>query len=227
MELIKKIYRKLFPKYSIYSYSQEGEDLILNRYFDSKKFGFYLDIGAHHPKRFSNTYLFYKKGWKGVNIDAMPGSMKPFKKIRPRDINIEQAISSRAEELTFYIYKEKALNTFSKDLVDYRTYLNPDLLFDRKIKIFTKRLDYLLNDINCRNLVIDFMSIDVEGYDMEVLQSNNWERYIPRLILIEILATTLDQIKSHPITIFLQNQNYHIYAKCINTVIYRHDSEYQ
>lgn len=62
------------------SYSQEGEDMVLNRYFQGKNSGFYVDIGAHHPKRFSNTYFFYKKAWCGINIDAMLGSMDRFKK---------------------------------------------------------------------------------------------------------------------------------------------------
>ena len=100
--------------YSTLSYSQEGEDLILKRLFDGQKKGLYVDVGAHHPKRFSNTYLFYKMGWRGINIDAMPGSMEKFKEVRPEDINIEAAISDKDELLTYYIFNESALNTFSK-----------------------------------------------------------------------------------------------------------------
>src|SRR5829696_7661265 len=79
--------------YSRKSYSQEGEDLILERIFLEQKKGFYVDVGAHHPKRFSNTFLFYKLGWFGINIDAMPGSMSAFESARPRDINLEVAIA--------------------------------------------------------------------------------------------------------------------------------------
>jgi hypothetical protein len=84
------------------SYSQEGEDRILLRPFENCKDGFYVDVGAHHPTRYSNTYLFYRMEWSGINIDAAPGSMNLFKKKRPRDINLEVAISDREEELTFY-----------------------------------------------------------------------------------------------------------------------------
>ena len=80
------------------SYSQEGEDRILLMPFENCKDGFYV---AHHPTRYSNTYLFYRMGWSGINIDAAPGSMNLFKKKRPRDINLEVAISDREEELTF------------------------------------------------------------------------------------------------------------------------------
>ena len=118
--IIQKIYNKIFCKYINESYSQEGEDMILSRYFDGQLKGFYIDIGAHHPKRFSNTYIFYKRGWSGINIDAMPGSMYEFNKYRSRDINIESAISLEPSELTFNIFKEPALNTFSNELAQYR-----------------------------------------------------------------------------------------------------------
>ena len=76
-------------RFATKSYSQEGEDLLLRRIFEHQKIGFYVDVGAHHPFRFSNTYLLYKRGWRGINIDAMPGSMRLFRKFRPRDTNIE------------------------------------------------------------------------------------------------------------------------------------------
>jgi len=81
-----EINNNYFDGYALKSYSQEGEDMILRRLFEKQLTGFYVDVGAHHPKRFSNTYFFYKQGWHGINIDAMPGSMKLFEKIRPRDI---------------------------------------------------------------------------------------------------------------------------------------------
>jgi hypothetical protein len=61
-------------------YSQEGEDLIASRLFPNQSTGFYVDIGAHHPTRFSNTYLLYTKGWRGINIDPLPGSKELFDK---------------------------------------------------------------------------------------------------------------------------------------------------
>ena len=75
------------------SYSIEGEDRIVRTLLWRKHDkGFYVDVGAHHPFRFSNTYLFYTQGWSGINIDATPGSMKAFNKYRPRDINLEVGV---------------------------------------------------------------------------------------------------------------------------------------
>lgn len=92
------------------SYSQEGEDLILAALFDlefSQMGGFYVDVGAHHPKRFSNTFLFYLNGWSGINIDAAPGSMLAFQRERPRDVNIEAAVGEAETALTFYEFNER------------------------------------------------------------------------------------------------------------------------
>lgn len=89
LSLFKNLY---ITRFHHKSYSQEGEDMILSRIFGDKKNGFYVDVGAHHPFRFSNTYLFYKRGWLGINIDAMPGSMRLFDRFRKNDINIESAI---------------------------------------------------------------------------------------------------------------------------------------
>ena len=113
---MKEIYKKIIPQkyheiilgirngfldgYSLKSYSQEGEDMILKRFFEGKQRGFYVDVGSHHPKRFSNTYFFYKTGWRGINIDPMPGSMKLFDKIRTRDINLECGIFESEDELS-------------------------------------------------------------------------------------------------------------------------------
>ena len=98
--IYRKIKEKYFPKqiYKNLSYSQNGEDRILHRIFENQKSGFYVDIGAHHPFRFSNTFLFYKMGWKGINVDAMPKSMEIFKRFRPRDINLELAVGTIEKE---------------------------------------------------------------------------------------------------------------------------------
>jgi hypothetical protein len=94
------------------SWSQEGEDMALRRVFEKEKIGFYVDVGAHHPKRFSNTYFFYRMGWNGINIDAMPGSMKEFDKYRGRDINLELGVAKQEGILNSYVFNEPALNTF-------------------------------------------------------------------------------------------------------------------
>jgi len=209
-----------FDGYALKSYSQEGEDMILIRLFENQQSGFYVDVGAHHPKRFSNTYFFYKKGWRGINIDAMPDSMRPFNKIRPRDINIEKPVSDKKQVLTYYAFNEPALNGFSKELSDERANQNNNyhIIFEKDIE--TSTLTEILDNNLPQNQEIDFLSIDVEGLDFMVLKSNNFEKYKPKVILIEILGSSLTDIENNEISKYLKGFDYSIYAKAVNTVIF-------
>ena len=205
--------------YSLKSYSQEGEDMILRRLFENQATGFYVDVGAHHPQRFSNTYFFYKKGWRGINIDAMPNSMNLFNKTRTRDINIEKPVSDEKQVLTYYAFNEPALNGFSKELSEERNGKgNYFIEFTKDIE--TATLEEILDNNLPENQPIDFLSIDVEGLDLMVLKSNNFNKYKPKVILIEILGSSLNDIESNEITKFLRDQEYSIYAKAMNTVIF-------
>ncbi len=217
---VKKIDSRL--EYVTFSYAQEGEDLILNRFLENKEKGFYIDIGAHHPKRFSNTYIFYKKGWEGINIDAMPGSMKAFEQERPRDINLELGVSKEKKELTYYIFNEPALNTFSKTEAEKKDGLNNYRIVEQK-KILTFPLVDILSKHIINNSSIDFMSIDVEGLDLEVLQSNDWKKYRPTLLLVEDLKkqSLAEFQNSSPVFHFLKEKNYELVAKTFNTLFFK------
>jgi FkbM family methyltransferase len=225
VKILAQFKNNYFDGYSLKSYSQEGEDMILRRLFEEQQLGFYVDVGAHHPKRFSNTYFFYKKGWKGINIDAMPDSMKAFNKIRPRDINIEKPVSDKKQTLIYYAFNEPALNGFSQDLSEQRDGQgNYFIEFTKEIETVT--LEEIL-DINLpKNQQIDFLSIDVEGLDFLVLKSNNFKKYKPKVILIEILGSSLEEMESNEITKFLKKYNYFVYAKAVNTVIFISDEFY-
>lgn len=220
--MILRIKNKFFDGYALKSYSQEGEDMILRRIFERQSSGFYVDVGAHHPKRFSNTYFFYKRGWRGINIDAMPDSMRVFNKARPRDINIEKPISDKKQALTYYAFNEPALNGFSKELSEARDGVGGyEIIFTKDIETET------LEDILDRNFPdssdIDFLSIDVEGLDFSVLKSNNFIKYRPKVILIEILGSSLDEIEDNEVAFFLKDKGYRLYAKAVNTVFFISD----
>ncbi|MFM6072225.1 MAG: FkbM family methyltransferase, partial [Dolichospermum sp.] len=155
-------------------------DLILARFFEKEKNGFYVDIGAHHPQRFSNTYYFYLKGWSGINIDAMPGSMKIFDDLRPLDINLEIPISDKSEILTYYEFDEPALNSFSLPLSQERIKTsNYKIIAETQLK--TQTLAEVLDKHLPPEQTIDFLSIDVEGLDYKVMISNNWDKYKPKV----------------------------------------------
>lgn len=202
------------------SWSQEGEDLVLQRIFEQKKIGFYVDVGAHHPKRFSNTYLFYRRGWSGINIDAMPGSMSLFKKMRPRDVNLEMGVAEANDSLDYYVFNESALNGFSKELSQERSKGNNPYYVKDVIKVKVFPLAQILDDYH-QGQEIDFLSVDVEGLDLQVLRSNNWEKYRPKYVLAELLQSSLYNLWNHEVSLFMKKNYYDIYAKQVNTVIFR------
>jgi FkbM family methyltransferase len=203
------------------SFSQEGEDLIIDKILNYKKKGFYIDIGAHHPIKYSNTYIFYKRGWNGINIDAMPDSMNEFKKIRPKDKNIQAAISNENTNVTFYIFNEPALNTLNSEEAKSKDNKNGYRIV-KEIKVVTIKLSELLAIQMENNQEIDFMSIDTEGNDLNVLKSNDWEKYRPKLIMVEDLKfKNLEDYNQSEIFNYMKSLNYSIVAKTINTVFYQ------
>jgi len=212
---------RILDGYALKSYSQEGEDMILRRVFEHRSIGFYVDVGAHHPKRFSNTYYFYKRGWSGINIDAMPGSMKLFKRLRPRDINLEIPVGPGLNSLTYFIFNEPALNGFDARLSQQRDSSDNAYNVIKTIDLQTRTLESILDEFLPQNKTIDFLSVDVEGLDLEVLKSNNWKKYKPEYILVEILDSSLSELHSNEINKFMKSHGYKIYAKAVNTVIYK------
>ena len=219
IETLREIKNNYFDDYSIKSYSQEGEDMILRRIFEKQKVGFYVDVGAHHPFRFSNTYYFYKQGWRGINIDAMPGSMEPFKRFRSRDINLEIPIGNGNQVLTYFAFNEPALNGFSEKLSRERHRKN-GYFIRQEIKLKISKLSSVLDKYLPQGAKIDFLSIDVEGLDFDILQSNDWIKYKPKCILVEILASSLHEIENMEIVIFLKKYGYIVFAKAMNTIIF-------
>ena len=198
------------------TFSQEGEDGVLRRLFENKQSGFYVDVGAHHPQRFSNTFLFYLRGWNGINIDPQPGVKALFDTIRNRDINLEAGVSNTCSELMFYSFSEAALNTFDPDVAKTR---NSTLLSQDKIMM--SRLDHILASHLPEGQAIDFISVDVEGLDLQVLMSNDWSKYRPSYVLAESLglSNVYDAINSD-LHHFMQSVDYSLFGKCVNTLIF-------
>ncbi len=216
---IKIFYDDKIKTFYVKSYSQEGEDLILARMLGEKKEGFYIDVGAHHPKRFSNTFLFYKRGWRGINIEARPGSKKLFDKIRPRDINVEAPISSEDKILKYYMFNEPALNSFSKEISNSRNGLE-DYKIIKEIDLHTKTLKDVLDSNMMGDQHIDFMTIDVEGLDYDVLVSNDWAKYKPSIILIEDVEFDLHSVGKSKVYNYLIGKGYSLIVKIFNTLFF-------
>jgi len=188
----------------------------LHRIFEKKPIGFYVDVGSHHPQRFSNTYQFYLRGWNGINIDPIPGSKACFDSIRKRDVNLETGISDNPGELIYYIFEESALNTFNQEVASSAN----STLISKNI-VYVQRLSDVLSQYLMKNQQIDFLTIDVEGLDLQVLRSNDWTRYRPSYVLTEALdMRDIAHVLESELHQYMHAIGYTLYAKAVNTLFY-------
>jgi len=202
------------------SFSQEGEDLVLTRYFDRQAKGFYVDVGAHHPFRFSNTYLLYLRGWRGINIDAMPGAMQAFDEWRPDDINLECVVSTDTTPRRYFQYDEPALNTISEEVVKQREIDSPQYHVTSSVVLPARPLSDILAEYVPAGQAIDLFNIDVEGHDLDVLESNDWERFRPRVVVVELIAVGFAEMQETALYRFLAARGYQMQSKLVNTAIF-------
>lgn len=207
-----------FDPYKVASWSQAGEDMVLRHIFETQSCGFYVDVGAHHPLRYSNTFHFYRLGWRGINIDATPGSMDLFKVMRPRDINVEAAIFDSKRQMTFYQFNDPAVSTFDPALAKERDGIIWKLIGQCELE--TQPLAEILATHLPADQAIDFLSIDVEGMDEQVLRSNDWQRYRPRVVVIETLGQDVGQVMESAPAAFLRAQGYSLLAKTAHTAFF-------
>ena len=206
-------FNKLFSNYHFNkSFSQGSMDLILDQIFKNKKKGFYIDVGCQHPIKNNNTFLLHKKGWNGVNIDLDESNIALFNYFRPKDHNINAAISNKIEDLDLYYYHQKSpINTLDKNISSKQ-----NAKIEKKIKITTNTLTNILDKIPITN--IDLLSIDVEGFELKVLQGLNLEKYNPNIIVLEFLDlqaekweipyNNIDNVINSSIYNFLISKNY-------------------
>ncbi len=207
------------PGDGLVSYAQQGEDMILHCLFQGWRTGFYVDVGAYHPTRFSNTYFFYQRGWRGINIDAMPGSMDAFRQARPEDVNLECAIAADRVPRTYYRFDEPAVNGFSRELSEARAsggHFRPT----GQEEIPTMTLAEVLEAHLPPGRGIDFLSVDVEGLDLDVLRSNDWSKYRPTVVVAEDTGVFLvDSLGRSGVVQFLRGLGFVPCAKSAHTVI--------
>lgn len=165
------------------SYAQNFEDVILARAFRGKTDGFYVDIGAMDPELHSVTKYFYDQGWHGINIEPSPRFHEKLSQDRVRDINLCVAVGVSVGERTFYDSELHGISTLSADLAEHFEKL--------RFAFKPRRVDVLsLREIcqrHCRGL-IDFMKVDVEGAEREVLESGDWSNFRPRIVLVEAIT---------------------------------------
>ncbi len=201
-------------------FGQSAEDAILLRLFKGKTEGFYVDVGAFHPRKYSNTYVLHRFfRWSGINIDASAEAIGLFEQERPDDINVHTAVGKGTNEVTYWKFRHPARNTISDDNVQRQLRRNDTRVIGKET-VHTRPLADVLAEHVAEDTVIDLLNIDVEGVDFEALVSNDWGRYRPRVITIEDYAVKTVGLESSEIHRFLSEKGYKFSSHAFDTSIY-------
>ena len=187
--------RKIYFFYNVYirnfkflkKSSQFNEEIFLQKYFKNFTKGKYLDLGCFHPVRDNNTYQLYKKGWSGINIDLNPLTIELFDFSRPRDINLNAALSRKPGIKDFYFFGQfSPLNTLDLNQIKFLKNFNIKRNQYKIKKVKTQNINFILNKYKFN--IIDFLSIDLEGQEYEALRDFNFKRYKINLLSVEMLS---------------------------------------
>ncbi|ESU25961.1 hypothetical protein FLJC2902T_29720 [Flavobacterium limnosediminis JC2902] len=175
--------------------------------------GVYVDIGCWDPVKASNSYYFHLRGWKGICIDPNPKMQELFAQKRKSDIFVNRAVGLGNEKLTYYMLEDSlsSMNTLDFNFIQHHQ-LEDKVVAKKEIQ--TVSLQSVLEQYIKDGELIDFLDVDVEGFDLEVLQSNDWERFRPKVILIET-NNFLNEDFNSDVSLYLMNKNYSLLSKTL------------
>lgn len=198
------------------SFSQAGEDVL--SLYASRRLGVtvptYVDIGANHPVKFSNTYLFYLLGGRGLNIEPDPEMATLIRGKRPHDETLNVGAAKTPGELEFFLMAQSAFNTFSKDEAE-EVQRSSGIAIRKTVKVPVIDVGALLRE---RGFCPDFLNVDVEGMDMDILDSFDWEHIRPGVVCVETVDYATQQ-KRPEVTDFMRGKAYQPYADTfLNTI---------
>lgn len=195
--------RSFTSNHAMISFSQNGEDILIDRVF-RKKTGFFIDIGAFHPLGDSVTKYFSLEGWRGINIEPDSAIFAELQRDRPNEINLCCAIGRTRGTVTFHQLANRGMSTISPEQL-------AGLSASERAgaRSFTVEMRTLA-DV-CAEFVtgeIDFLKIDVEGAEGDVLHGADWRRFRPRLLVIEATKPMSSEPNCETWEPFLLSQDY-------------------
>ena len=170
------------------------------------KDGFYVDVGCYHPKKYSNTYQLHKRGWRGINIDLDRLKIKAFDWARPKDHNVTAAISDKKETVKVYNFGHYSLDS----TLDEQTALKSRAEVESVRTVESQTLQEIIESSPFSERQVDLLSIDTEGHDLNVLRSLDFEKYKPRLVIIETHLMNMDQIMESELYKFMKEKGYYL-----------------
>ena len=202
------------------SFGQFGEDLLVTHLLGAEP-GCYVDVGAHDPWRYSNTALLYMQGWRGINIDADARAIARFKLARPDDVNLHIGIAGASGTAEFAVFNDGAVNSFDKGFAisQSRAFGTPEIQMVQTEPLASVLAEHLEPGRRLR-----YLNVDCEGLDDTVLRSNDWERFRPDVISVELHGMNLEAVTRNPSYQLLRGLGYLMRGHYFATSIFHHHS---
>ncbi len=200
--------------------SQFNEENDLFDLFEKGHIGNYVDVGCFHPNKFSNTRKMHRSGWDGINIDLNPFTIDLFNFARPKATNLCVALSNKVKKTKIYHHHELSpQNTINKDHLKWmEEHFGLKKLKSKFIK--TQTLENVLKKYNFIN--IDFLNVDIEGNELEVITSLNLKKFKVKLICIEILGfNNLQKKRKKKLLNYLKRNKYRMIKKMGSNYIFK------
>jgi FkbM family methyltransferase len=167
------------------SYSQNHEDVLLERCFGGQETGFYIDVGAWDPVQDSVTHHFYSRGWSGINVEPVTKYFERLQVERPRDINLQYVIGDHVGKHALSLIEDSGLSTTRELDQTFIDDLDRSGFTSEVIEVDGTTLADLCDQYVPDGTEIDFLKVDVEGAESAVIRGADWERYRPRVLMIE------------------------------------------
>ena len=202
------------------AFAHWGEDQIVGWLFEGKAPGTYVDVGAYHPNVASNTRLLFDRGWSGINIDCNPTMIDFFRQLRPGDVNLNVAVGAEEKRVKYFFFHPWASSNtisaeFAKTIAE-----GQNIKVEREIEIPCVPLRKLLSEHLAAGRSVDFLNVDVEAVDLEVLESNDWERFRPLVVAVEEIDFSIGAADSSPTYRFLRARGYRAVSRAIFTNVF-------
>lgn len=207
------------------TYSQYGEDIIIMNIFHLLGINkpSYIDIGAHHPLNISNTALFYFRGSRGINVEANPNLIEEFNKHRPEDINLNFGVGPNNGTLDFYFIDDwSGRNTFCREVAEEFVRQNQNFSIQKIQQIPVRTIDDIISNYSDGKFP-DFISIDVEGFDIDILSTASFDKSRPVVICVEAELNGEVDRASRLISL-LRERGYRLYVRTVANLIFVHDN---
>lgn len=201
-------------------FSQWGEDVILWHFLRDKREGFYVDVGAHHPYFLSNTARLHNfNGWTGINVEPDERLFQEFLRVRPKDINLCCGVGATDGVQKMAIFEEAAVNSFDAESVRVQI-AHAGRVPKEWREVPVRTLRGILDEHLPAGRTIDLLNVDAEGLDLVVLESNDWSRYRPGIVLVEDHQMNLMAVENSPTFRFMRDLGYRFNSQTLATSVY-------